>query len=287
MNIMKHATTDVAKVAPGSSIDMAISLMEERRIHHLVVSNEHHVVGMLSDRDVLISTGWMMSVERESDRQDGPGKDVIGPTLVKQIMSQPAMCLTTADTARDVASLMLEWKIGAVPILNQNRLAGLITETDLVKWPPLCEIGADRVLNDEVCNLMRAHVLSVTPDAPLGEVIHLFRDRRIRHAPVAVHGRLVGIISDRDVRRALGWESIRDMQAECEGRLIATKSPRTAEDIMHEAVWTVGPHTPLRDALRLMLDERIHSLPVIEAQILKGIITQTDFIRAFKREGIY
>jgi CBS domain-containing protein len=99
---------------------------------------------------------------------------------------------------------MLERHI-AVPILEDGRLVGLITETDLVKWPPLTELEVDRLLDRDVRDLMRAQVWSVSPHASLGELIHLFRERRIRHAPVVHNGKLVGIISDRDVRRALGW----------------------------------------------------------------------------------
>lgn len=201
-------------------------------------------------------------------------------------MSRPVASLTIAHTARDAALLMLERKISAVPVLNQDRLDGLITESDLLKWPPLSEVEADRLLTHKVGDLMRVNVLSVALDAPLADVIHLFRTRRIRHAPVVVQEKLVGIVSDRDVRRALGWASIRDMQAEREGRILDIVSPQTAGDVMQSKVRTAGPSTLLREALRVMLDERIHSLPVVEAQHLKGIVTETDFLRAFARKAL-
>lgn len=285
MRISNYATRDVVKVEPVNSIDTAISLMEERNIHHLVVVSNNAVIGMLSDRDILIATGWMLSVERHVPRAGGPQTAVVGPTSVGQIMSQPALTLTTAHTTRDAAALMLDRHIGAVPILDdQGQLAGLITETDLVKWPPLTEFEVDRLLDRDVGDLMRVHVSTVAPDAPLGEVVHLFRDRRIRHAPVLLDGKLVGIISDRDVRRALGWGSVRDMQAEREGRWEPTNAPATAADVMQESVHTTSPSSTLRSALRLMLDRRVHSVPVVDADRVIGIITQTDYIRAFMRQ---
>ena len=286
MNVMNYATRDVVTLPPSASIDTAISLMEERNIHHVVVTTGNRVVGMVSDRDILISTGWMLSIERKT-RNRGEGKaKVVGPTQVHEIMSRSVVCLTIAHTARDAALLMLDRKISAVPVLNQDRLDGLITETDLLKWPPLSEVEADRLLAQKVGDLMRVNVLSVTPDAPLADVIHLFRTRRIRHAPVVQQGKLVGIVSDRDVRRALGWAGVREMQAECEGRIFEAESPQTAGEVMHVDVRTVGMSIVLRDALRLMLDERIHSLPVVETQCLKGIVTETDFLRAFARKAL-
>jgi len=286
MNVMNYATRDVVTLPPSASIDTAISVMEERSIHHVVVTTGNRVVGMVSDRDILISTGWMLSIERKA-RSGGEGKaKVVGPTQIHEIMSRPVVCLTIAHTARDAALLMLDRKISAVPVLNQDHLDGLITETDLLKWPPLSEVEADRMLAHKVGDLMRVNVLSVAPEAPLTDLIHLFRTRRIRHAPVVLQGKLVGIVSDRDVRRALGWAGVREMQAECESRTVETESPQTAGDVMHGEVQTVGMSTALRDALRLMLDERIHSLPVVETQCLKGIVTETDFLRAFARRAL-
>ena len=288
MNVMNYATRDVVTLPPSASIDTAISLMEERSIHHVVVTTGNRVVGMVSDRDILISTGWMLSIERKA-RSGGEGKakaKVVGPTQIHEIMSRPVVCLTIAHTARDAALLMLDRKISAVPVLNQDRLDGLITETDLLKWPPLSEVEADRLLTHKVGDLMRVNVLSVAPDAPLTDLIHLFRTRRIRHAPVVQQGKLVGIVSDRDVRRALGWAGVREMQAECEGRVLESELPQTAGEVMHVDVRTAGLSTVLRDALRLMLDERIHSLPVVEAQCLEGIVTETDFLRAFARNAL-
>jgi acetoin utilization protein AcuB len=285
MRILDYATRHVTTVSPIDSIDKAISLMEERNVHHLVATSGGRVEGMISDRDILISTGWMLSVERKYQRPGERHAHVAGPMRVLEIMSKPVACLTVDHSARDAAALMLERKISAVPILNRQALAALVTETDLVKWPPLSEKEADALLNREVRDLMRASVLSVSPEAPLAELIHLFRERRIRHVPVVVNHQLVGIVSDRDVRRALGWGSIRDMQAENQMRLMEKNPPQKAGDIMHSAVRTVGLFTSLRSALRTMLDERIHALPVVETDCLKGILTMSDFLRAFAGDG--
>jgi CBS domain-containing protein len=64
------------------------------------------------------------------------------------------------------------------------------------------------------------------------------------------------------------------------------EAPAVAAEIMKELVLTTAPFTSLRNALRLMLERRIHSLPVVEAESLVGIITQTDFLRAFMRQEV-
>jgi CBS domain-containing protein len=285
MNVMGFATRQVIQVAPADSVDKAISLMEEHGIHHLVVAGERGLIGMVSDRDILISTGWMLSAER---RALGDSRPVIGPTRVEQIMSQPLQSLSEADTARDAAVLMTRRKISAAPVLREGRLLGMVTETDLAQQLDRSardDNAADRLLGCAVRDMMRAHVMTVLPNAPITEVIHLFRRYHIHHVPVAADRLLLGIISDRDVRRALGWSSIRDMQAEAAGRM-ADGLPTKAAEIMRREVVIIAQDAPLREALRLMLEFNIHSLPVVDEQELVGIITRTDFVKAIARQEL-
>jgi CBS domain-containing protein len=282
VNILSLASRSVITVAPTHSIDKAISLMEEHEIHHVVVAEEERPVGIISDRDILISTGWMLGVERRAQNGDSTGL-VVGPTRVEQIMSRPVLGLSESDSPRDAALLMDQRKISAAPVLREGRLLGIVTETDLVRW--LDKSAAEGLLDGEVRDLMHAYVLTVRPGDPLSNVIHLFRRYHVRHVPVAVQKTLLGIISDRDVRRALGWSSIRDMQAEVESRLTGAE-PATARAIMHRSVETIPSFAPLREALRRMLELRIHSLPVVDADELVGILTRTDFVQAVAREEL-
>jgi CBS domain-containing protein len=289
MNAMIYATKDVVTIAPSASIDRAISLMEERGIHHLVVVENDRVVGMLSDRDILISTGWMLSVERRTASGAMRRGEVIGPTVVEQIMSRPVVCLMREQNAREAAILMVGHRISALPVLQAGRLVAIVSDVDLMKW--LMELAAGdnavgRFLRRPVVDLMRAQVTTVTPENLLVEVTDIFRRRRVRHVPVVDDGLVVGIISDRDVRRSLGWSSVREAQAEQENQGSEIRSPCTAADIMQRQVlWTQRSAT-LHDALRILVDKHIHSLPVIEKGRLTGIITQTDFIRAVAREDL-
>jgi CBS domain-containing protein len=286
VNIMNYATRRVHTVEPGDSIDKAISMMEEHGIHHLVVAKDLWPLGMLSDRDVLTSTGWMLAVERSVE---GESPHVVGPQRVEQIMSRPVISLTPASDAHDAACVILDRKISAIPIVNGGLLVGLLTETDLLRW--LGELAfdhnaADRLLRGPVRELMRARVMRVAPEAPLGEVIDVFRRYRVRHVPVTVNSSLLGVISDRDVRRCLGWSSMMDMQAEARGRMSEITSLSTAVEVMQLDVQTISSAAPLREALQRMLEARIHSLPVVDERRLVGIITQTDFVKAIARDEL-
>lgn len=285
MNVMNFAIRDVVTVAPDDSIDKAISLMEERAIHHLVVQDAGgRVAGVLSDRDVLISTGWMLSVERTSLSDEGSA--VVGPTRIGEVMSRASVTLSSAETAVSAARMFLHHRVSAAPVIHHGKLVGILTERDLVSWlDALATPGtvANQILNSPVHTLMRSHVVRVQPETPVIEIVDLLRRWRIRHVPVCSDARLVGIISDRDVRRCLGWGSIHDQENESRADIVG---PQAAHEIMRHPVLTVGMDATLRDALRRMLEFSIHSLVVERDEEVLGIVTQTDFIKLIVREKL-
>ncbi len=288
MNIMNFATRNVITVQPSDSIDKAMSLMEEHTIHHLVVIDGTEVVGMLSDRDILISTGWMLSGERAVEPRWNEQKHIIGPTFVDQVMSRPAICLSITESAREAARRIVSFKIGALPIRNQGKLVGIVSEVDLARW--LLKLGfggpVERHLGPAVRDAMRLHVATLGPHSPMADAIDIFRRIRVRHIPVVDQGKLVGVVSDRDVRRSLGWSNIRDMQSQERGRVEEVGPPPTVAGIMQPNLIVGSPEEPVRDALQRMLDHRIHSLPIAVNLQLLGILTISDFTKVIAQHEV-
>jgi acetoin utilization protein AcuB len=119
--------------------------------------------------------------------------------------------------------------------------------------------------------------VTVAPSTPIPKVQELMVHRRIRHLPVVEDGRLVGIITDRDVRTVQPSPAtslaVREMHYLLD-RL-------TVRAVMTRPVLTVAPHESLAEAVRLMLENRIGGLPVTEGERLVGILTEVDLLRAF------
>ena len=127
---------------------------------------------------------------------------------------------------------------------------------------------------------MTRRVFSIGPDARLGEAATLMRRRKVRHLPVVERGgRLVGIVTARDLRQALfapsvqdGLENLRDV---LDGLAV--------RDIMAHGVIGVRAATSIREAARLMYERKIGALPVVERNLLVGILTETDVLEGFQR----
>jgi acetoin utilization protein AcuB len=130
-----------------------------------------------------------------------------------------------------------------------------------------------------VQDVMQTKLITVTPRTTLPEAIRLTRERGIRHLPVLDDDRLVGIVSDRDLKRAMVSSATTLQRHELESLLEHV----TVETIMTRPVKTIGPSFPVEDAARVMAGEKISSLPVTEDGRLVGIITETDVLQLFVR----
>lgn len=128
-----------------------------------------------------------------------------------------------------------------------------------------------------VRDVMTSAPISVPPSTPVHEARNLMQQHRIRHLPVLDNGRLVGIVTDRDIRLVLPspatslsvWE-INYLLARLTVGKVMTPSPIT-----------VAPDRDVTEAISLMLTHKIGALPVIETQRLVGILTRTNLLQAF------
>jgi CBS domain-containing protein len=123
----------------------------------------------------------------------------------------------------------------------------------------------------ELCarDVMISPVQTLDESASLAEGWRFITEKRYRHVPVVAGGRLVGIVSDRDLLR----EAVRQA-------LEPEKRNPGVADLMHSPVMTARPDTPIRQVARVMFEERVGSIPIVDARgALLGMITRSDLLR--------
>ena len=130
----------------------------------------------------------------------------------------------------------------------------------------------------KVAELMTSAVITARPETPVLDARQLMLKERIRHLLVTESaGRLIGIVTDRDIR--LNLPSQATSLSVWEINHLLTKL--TVGEVMTQAVITIGPDREARDAAVLMVDHSIGALPVMDGGTLAGIVTETDILRAF------
>jgi acetoin utilization protein AcuB len=123
MRVSEVMTRRVESVSADGSADGALRQMRTRRIHHLVATRKGKVVGVVSSHD-LESLGTSRRAQ-----------------IVADVMSSPAVTATPDMTLRKAANLLRGRTIGCLPVLDEGKLVGILTTTDVLE---LIGRGVDR-----------------------------------------------------------------------------------------------------------------------------------------------
>ena len=134
----------------------------------------------------------------------------------------------------------------------------------------------------EIRKWMQHPVYSVKPLDSIQHAREEMDRHRVNQLPVLVDGRLVGIITDRDLREA--FPSVFDSSAFSRRKAntgMTDPQAITVEMVMTANVTTVAPADSMADAARLMRRQRIAALPVVEGESVVGIVTRSDVLDHF------
>lgn len=130
----------------------------------------------------------------------------------------------------------------------------------------------------QVGERMRTELVRVSPSDSVRTAWGLLREHHIRHLPVVEGRKLVGIVTDRDIRLVYP-SAITAGQGKQDPHDALEKV--SVQEIMTRQVVTVTSETPIADAARLLLERHIGGLPVVKGEHLVGIITKDDILTAF------
>lgn len=126
-----------------------------------------------------------------------------------------------------------------------------------------------------VKDIMTPKPFTISPDKPVLEALLKMYEHDVRRLPVIEKGRLVGIISDRDIKQTMGRPSLINRKEEDEPEL-----ELTVREVMTRNLITVRQDEDLREAIQLMVENKVSGLPVVDrAGKLVGILSAIDVLQ--------
>jgi signal transduction histidine kinase/DNA-binding response OmpR family regulator len=243
--------THVATICSDETLVSAAKMMSEKKHSCIVVVDGGWVTGILTETDIL-------------KRIAGKHNDFDSRRVV-EIMSSPVVRACRDLSVLKAAKMMEERHIKRLPVLEDERLVGIVTQTDIVRVMTSCGEWRD------VSQIMSRNVAAVERMTTVAEAAQVMTSRGISCVVAVEGGEAIGILTERDML----------------SKIVAHhKDPTrtTMEEVMSAPVVSVPPNFSVFSASRIMEAKGIRRLTVMEDRRLCGIVAQTDIFRATNRE---
>lgn len=251
MNVDQVMSKDVVTISPHETVASAAVLMSERNISCIIAVENKNVKGILTETDLL-------------KKAVAEGKDT-RKMMVAEIMSSPVETACCDMSVLKASEFMETRDIRRLPILDEQKLVGIITQTDLTRV--ITSYGMWR----DISEIMSKDVAVIQGQASVAEASEVMASRNISSIIVMDAGKVTGLLTERDLLK----------------RVVAfNRSPHhtKAEEIMSSPVFSIPPNYSIFSASRTMENKNIRRLVVMKNKKLCGVVTQTDIFKAVKNK---
>lgn len=117
--------------------------------------------------------------------------------LIKDIMTKDCVTLGSDDTVQKAAQLMKQHDVGAIPVCNQNKVVGIVTDRDIT----LRAVATDNndAQQSKMCDVMTSDPIVGRPDMSVNDAAKIMSEKQVRRLPIVENDNLVGIVALGDI----------------------------------------------------------------------------------------
>ena len=298
-------TPDPRRVPPETSLDAVVRLLLSASFTGVpVVDSAGRPVGIITQGDLVYRAGMPLRLgllaASAPDRRDRT-LEALADKQAAAVMTRPAVVVTEDHRLADAVDLMLRKDVKRLPVVNENGvLTGMLSRVDVFRtitrespdWEDFRQRNVEVRDVRYVADIMRRDSQTVRPETPVEEVIRIIDTDDIqRVSVVSEEGHFLGMISDRDLLGAFAgkgqgfWDYLSckltfKTPHECSRELRKTLRDKAAGDVMKTDLVIVGEHTPIEEAIALMVEKRLKRLPVVDAEgRFRGMVSRESMLK--------
>jgi len=257
-------TTPVITAVPETKLSEARKLVDHHKIRALPIVEDKKLIGLITKRS-LLRLDLSSLVDNIGQHQVTYKDKSLGEMMTTNLISaSPQWVMPRAARA------MLENKITALPVLEKGEMKGILTNSDLLRfiineYPRLKK-------NILVENYMTDEVITIDPETSLLEAHRLMGTKRLRSLPVLEGDEVVGLVTRTDL---MSSDPSR-LESQNNQQLSLQILMQPVKKVMTTSLISIRANDPLTEAARLMVENKIHVLLVMDNKKLVGIITESD-----------
>ncbi|RLI90801.1 MAG: hypothetical protein DRO89_05160 [Candidatus Altiarchaeales archaeon] len=249
-DIMKK---DLITIDKDQNIGDALRLMKEKDISRLLVTEDKKIIGIITEED--ITNRLVTGRERKLKASH---------IHISSAMTKDLKLIPIDSEIKDAAKIMLENRFSSLPVIDDSKIVGLITKTDLVK--------SLKNSKRSIREFYTKDPVLVNPADTIVSARKVMLEHNIHRLLVTDRGLLTGILTERDLARGLKtFRKALDKSPHPDIRGLRVEHVMTREPV------TIKPETTVGRAVEIMLKKGISGIPIITKDF--GILTKTDLIR--------
>ena len=263
MQIKNLMSEDLITVDKDQNLTDALKLLRKHNVSRLPVTNNKELVGIISERDIANKLG-------SSKYENMPASRLhVSSVMIKDVITVPQ-----SMQLGEVAKIMLEKGIGSVPVMDGDKMVGIVSKADFVTLA--VGIAFDKI---SVKDVMCKNVVSVSPTERIVHARRQMLEAHIGRLPVIDDDELVGMITSKDLMRAF----IEFRKSVPEKYQKSQIKDLLVEDIMSSNPVFVSKEMSITEVSNIIMETGFNGLPVVEDDAVVGIITQTDILRLIEK----
>ena len=240
----------------SDTISHALDIMDKKNTRRLLVKHDGNLIGVLTMRNLTKELGT-----RKKGTKPASSLHVASAVSNNYIQVLP-------DTKVNDIITLIKKNNGVVMVSENNDIVGWVTPNELIK---------NNHFGGYAAEIMQKNPITASPGDRVSHIRHLILDNNIGRLPVMESGKLVGIVTEKDVAKAM--RAFRDVVSG--NKQDSRIKNLIVEDIMTRGVKTTYTNTPVTDVVSMMIENNIGGVPVVNLEgDMVGFITRRSIVNS-------